>query len=172
VEVLKAFFLISIHSLISNLKSGTCLSKTHSRFSHLSYLSYLQENPRNSFATMKFTTTTFVASMAALAAAAPSQTVKRAQNCQQWGSVQTGTYTVYNNLWGQSAASSGSECFEVTGLSGTTVKWDTTYVLAASIIWVHRTLTHYQFGADTELTAGPGPAAPTASSPTPTPSSS
>jgi len=75
---------------------------------------------------MKFTTAAFTVSMAALAAAAPTQVVKRATECGQYDTVETGSYTVYNNLWGESAATSGSQCFAVNGLSGTTVKWDTT----------------------------------------------
>ena len=58
-------------------------------------------------------------------AAFPKNTIKRANSCGQWDSVHTGAYTVYNNLWGQSAATSGSECFGVDGLSGNTVRWHT-----------------------------------------------
>ncbi|KAM0797520.1 endoglucanase A precursor [Usnea florida] len=47
--------------------------------------------------------------------------------CGQWDSVQTGDYTVYNDLWGISAAKSGSQCFGVDGLSGSTLKWHTTW---------------------------------------------
>ena len=75
---------------------------------------------------MKLSITLAAASLAAIASAAPTTVVKRADSCAQWGSVVTGTYTVYNNLWGESAATSGSECFGVDGLSGTTVKWHTT----------------------------------------------
>ena len=63
--------------------------------------------------------------MVAIAAAAPTEVVKRADSCGQYDSVQTGTYTLYNNLWGESAATSGSECFGVDSLSGTTIKWHT-----------------------------------------------
>ena len=62
----------------------------------------------------------------ALAAALPTTTLtKRADSCGQWDSVKTGAYTVYNNLWGESAASLGSQCFGVDGLSGNTIKWHT-----------------------------------------------
>ena len=76
---------------------------------------------------MKISITLAAASIAAIASAAPTTVVKRADSCAQYGSVATGTYTVYNNLWGETAATSGSECFGVDGLSGTTVKWHTTY---------------------------------------------
>ena len=67
-------------------------------------------------------------SLFALVSGAPSKSVQEraATHCGQWDSVQTGMYTVYNNLWGESAASSGSQCFGVDGLSGSTLKWHTT----------------------------------------------
>jgi xyloglucan-specific endo-beta-1,4-glucanase len=76
---------------------------------------------------MKFSTTLAMASMAALAVAVPTATVeKRADTCGQYDSVTTGTYIVYNDLWGESGATSGSGCIGVDGLSGTTVKWHAT----------------------------------------------
>lgn len=77
---------------------------------------------------MKFTTTVLSAALASLAFAAPSKTIRQAQNCEQYGSVQTGSYTVYNNLWNESAATSGSQCFSVTGLTDNVLSWVTTYV--------------------------------------------
>ena len=84
---------------------------------------------------MKFITPLFsAASLLVLVSAAPSKTIEEraASNCGQWDTVQTGTYTVYNNLWGESAASSGSQCMSVDGLSGSTLKWHTTYVQPSS----------------------------------------
>lgn len=52
------------------------------------------------------------------------------QTCDQWGSVQTGTYTVYNNLWGQSSATSGSQCTTVTGLTNGILSWKTAWTWA------------------------------------------
>lgn len=64
--------------------------------------------------------------LATLAAAVPTKTIQeRANKCGQWDTVETGSYTVYNNLWGASAGS-GNQCFGVDGLSGTTLKWHTT----------------------------------------------
>ncbi|KAI8932654.1 hypothetical protein NX059_010150 [Plenodomus lindquistii] len=72
--------------------------------------------------------TFLVASTASLALAAPTATIqKRADYCGQWDSAVTGTYTVYNNLWGQGDATSGSQCTGVDGLSGNTVKWHTSW---------------------------------------------
>lgn len=82
--------------------------------------------------TMKFTQAIAAACLLAVAAAVPTHTHKhkRADSCGQYDSVQTGSYTVYNNLWGEASASSGSECFGVDGLSGNTVSWHTRYVEA------------------------------------------
>lgn len=73
---------------------------------------------------MKYTSSLLTAGLlATLTTATPTNTLeKRADKCGQWDSIQTGTYTVYNNLWGQSAGT-GSQCFGVDGLSGTTLKW-------------------------------------------------
>ena len=60
------------------------------------------------------------------AIAVPTAIIQRADSCGQWDSVETGSYTVYNNLWGEDAATSGSECFGVDGLSGDTISWHTT----------------------------------------------
>ncbi|KAK4504735.1 hypothetical protein PRZ48_002697 [Zasmidium cellare] len=76
---------------------------------------------------MKITTTFFSAALAGLAAAAPRNTIRQANNCEQYASVQTGTYTVYNNLWNESAATSGSQCFSVTGLANNVLSWVTTW---------------------------------------------
>ncbi|CAK4030020.1 glycoside hydrolase family 12 [Lecanosticta acicola] len=75
---------------------------------------------------------TAAAALASLAAAAPMSTSTQEQyssssNCEQYGSVPTGVYTVYNNLWGQSNANSGSQCFSVTSLSSDVLAWSTTW---------------------------------------------
>ncbi|KAK3670975.1 hypothetical protein LTR78_009091 [Recurvomyces mirabilis] len=68
------------------------------------------------------------ACIAGIALAAPTVTVeKRADKCGQYDSISTGTYTVYNDLWGESGATSGSGCFGVDSLSGSTVKWHSTW---------------------------------------------
>jgi xyloglucan-specific endo-beta-1,4-glucanase len=38
-----------------------------------------------------------------------------------------GMYTLYNNLWGEAAATSGSQTTQETSASGTTVAWKTTW---------------------------------------------
>ncbi|KAI3338349.1 family 12 glycosyl hydrolase [Ustulina deusta] len=68
------------------------------------------------------------AALAGLALATPTPTVdKRATTfCGQWDSVQTGSYIVYNNLWGSSSGT-GSQCTTVNGLSGSSVAWSTSW---------------------------------------------
>lgn len=70
-----------------------------------------------------------------LALAAPTTTVeKRADFCGQWDSKVTGAYTVYNNLWGQAQATSGSQCTGVDSLSGSTLKWHTSWSWAGGFV--------------------------------------
>lgn len=83
----------------------------------------------------------FLYSLAALAAVAiaaphpvadmePTKTQpleKRATTvCGQWDSVQTGGYTVYNNLWGQDAGT-GSQCLTVDGMYSGLLRWSATW---------------------------------------------
>ncbi|KAI2642324.1 family 12 glycosyl hydrolase [Xylaria nigripes] len=44
--------------------------------------------------------------------------------CGQWDSLETGVYTVYNNLWGQEAGK-GSQCTSLDGLAGDSLAWST-----------------------------------------------
>lgn len=75
---------------------------------------------------MKFACSLFLLSLVAFGQGAPTSVAKRASSCGQWDSVQTGKYTVYNNLWGESSATSGSECFSVNSLNGDKLSWQTT----------------------------------------------
>lgn len=76
---------------------------------------------------MKIKTTLLSAALASLTIASPTKTIRQADsNCEQYGSVQTGSYTVYNNLWNESAATSGGQCFSVTGLTNGVLSWLTT----------------------------------------------
>lgn len=61
----------------------------------------------------------FTASLATTALAlAPSRIKPRATTiCGQWDSVETGSYTVYQDLWGEDNGT-GSQCSTVDGLSG------------------------------------------------------
>jgi len=81
------------------------------------------------------TSTAFVsASLAALAAAAPTPTINKrstTSDCAQYGSTTVGAYTVDNDLWGE-ANGSGSQCVTVTGLSDSSLEWSTTSVSPSS----------------------------------------
>ena len=87
--------------------------------------------------------TFLIASTASLALAAPATIEKRADYCGQWDNKVNGVYTTYNNLWGQSDATSGSQCTGVDSLTGSTLKWHTSwswaggYVLQAHILYIH-----------------------------------
>lgn len=49
------------------------------------------------------------------------------ETCDQWGSIQTGNYIVYNDLWGESYATSGSQCVTVTGLTNGILSWQASW---------------------------------------------
>lgn len=46
--------------------------------------------------------------------------------CGQWDSVTTGSYIVYNNLWGQDQGT-GSQCLTVNGISSGLLSWSTAW---------------------------------------------
>jgi hypothetical protein len=84
------------------------------------------------FATMKFIQTLLPIVLSTTTLAAPTATLdKRATTiCGQWDSVVTGTYTVYQDLWNEAQATSGSQCTTVNSLSGTTLAWSTAWTWA------------------------------------------
>lgn len=82
---------------------------------------------------MKFTTGVLpVLVGTAVVVAIPTATLEKraATYCGQWDSVVTGTYTVYNNLWGESAATSGSQCTTVTSDVSNSLVWSTSWTWA------------------------------------------
>lgn len=48
-------------------------------------------------------------------------------HCGQWDSVSASPYSLLLDLWGESGATSGSQCANLVSLSGTTIAWKTTY---------------------------------------------
>lgn len=77
---------------------------------------------------MKFTLATF---LALLPFVYSSPTLERrqvdtSQHCGQWDTVTAGVYTMFVNLWGISGAT-GSQCSQITSLSGSTIAWKTTW---------------------------------------------
>lgn len=57
---------------------------------------------------------------------------RRADFCEQYGSTTTGSYIVYNNMWGQSYDTSGTQCTGVDSLSGSTISWHTSWSWSGS----------------------------------------
>ena len=94
--------------------------------SHLLLDSEFQAQQPQSRVIMKMFTFVPMVAFATLAIAAPTTVVARADTCGQWDSIATGSYTVYNNLWGESSATSGSQCFGVDSVRGDAVSWHTT----------------------------------------------
>ncbi|KAI5800742.1 concanavalin A-like lectin/glucanase domain-containing protein [Pyronema domesticum] len=47
--------------------------------------------------------------------------------CGQWDTATTTNYILYNNLWGSSAATSGSQCTGLDSTSGTSISWHTSW---------------------------------------------
>lgn len=72
---------------------------------------------------MKYSTAISSAALLAVASAVPTRVEKRADSCGQWDTVETGSYTVYNNLWNKDSADSGSQCFGVDSLDGNSISW-------------------------------------------------
>jgi hypothetical protein len=63
------------------------------------------------------------------AATIPTKSLTRrsTETCDQWGTIETGSYIIYNDLWGQSYDESGTQCTTVDSLSGSTIAWSTTW---------------------------------------------
>jgi hypothetical protein len=104
-------------------KESTNTSDTMAARSFTSQIVILQV--ADSVITMKSSAISFL--LAGLAAANPTPVLdKRATTiCGQWDSVATGAYTVYQDLWGMSSATSGSQCTTVTGISSNKLVWST-----------------------------------------------
>lgn len=68
---------------------------------------------------------------AAAMAPTPASLMERStETCDQWGEIETGSYIVYNDLWGEAEATSGSQCTTVTGLTNNIVSWSTAWTWA------------------------------------------
>ncbi|KAI0343819.1 glycoside hydrolase family 12 protein [Trametopsis cervina] len=51
--------------------------------------------------------------------------VDTSSHCGQWDTVTAGQYTMFLDLWGESGATSGSQCSKIISLSGNTISWKT-----------------------------------------------
>lgn len=85
---------------------------------------------------MKFLSSLSLLALAgsSLAATIPTKSISKrsTETCEQWGTITTGSYIVYNDLWGESYATSGDQCTTVNSLSGTTLSWSTTWSWAGA----------------------------------------
>lgn len=68
----------------------------------------------------------------ALASPTPADLETRASidtssHCGQWDTVTAGSYSLLLDLWGESGATSGSQCANLVSLSGSTISWKTTW---------------------------------------------
>lgn len=81
---------------------------------------------------MKFTQSFLPLVLASAALCSPTPTLdKRATTiCGQWDSVTTGTYIVYQDLWNEAEATSGSQCSTVTSDTSGTLVWSTSWTWA------------------------------------------
>ncbi|KAJ5586847.1 uncharacterized protein N7459_002612 [Penicillium hispanicum] len=62
------------------------------------------------------------------AATIPTKSLtRRTDFCEQYASATTGSYILYNDLWGQSYDESGKQCTGVDSLSGSTIAWHTSF---------------------------------------------
>jgi xyloglucan-specific endo-beta-1,4-glucanase len=52
---------------------------------------------------------------------------RRADFCGQWDTVTSGDFILYNNLWGQDNADSGSQCTGLDSGSGNSISWHTSW---------------------------------------------
>ncbi|THU85135.1 glycoside hydrolase family 12 protein [Dendrothele bispora CBS 962.96] len=55
------------------------------------------------------------------------QSIDTSNHCGQWDQVTAGSYTLFLDQWGMSSASSGSDCAQLTSLSGNTIAWRNTW---------------------------------------------
>lgn len=67
-----------------------------------------------------------LASQIALFACAASALSKR-ESCGLWDTIHAGPYTIYQNVWGSRAATSGRQCSSLNYVSGDHVSWNTVW---------------------------------------------
>ncbi|KAF9479821.1 glycoside hydrolase family 12 protein [Pholiota conissans] len=70
---------------------------------------------------------TLIPFVLAAPAAEPRATIDTTSHCGQWDTVTAGPYSLLLDQWGASGASSGSDCAQLTSLSGTTIAWKNTW---------------------------------------------
>ena len=53
--------------------------------------------------------------------------IDTSSHCGQWDTVTAGNYELFLDLWGESGATSGSQCSNLVSLNGNTISWKTTW---------------------------------------------
>ncbi|KAH7145401.1 glycoside hydrolase family 12 protein [Dactylonectria estremocensis] len=67
--------------------------------------------------------------LATVAAASPTRTLQKRETtwCDNWGSLETGGFTIYHNNWGADQATSGSQCTTFDSITDSSVTWSTSW---------------------------------------------
>jgi len=78
---------------------------------------------------MKYSGVIASAALASSALAAPL-TSRATTICGQWDTDVVSEYTVYQDLWGEASATSGSQCTTITGLTNSKLAWSTSWTWA------------------------------------------
>lgn len=80
---------------------------------------------------MKFIQAILPAIFAATAIAVPTKTIEKRSTtlCGQWDSLQTGNYKLYQDLWNEGSATSGSQCSTINS-AGSSISWSTSWTWA------------------------------------------
>ncbi|KAL4736700.1 concanavalin A-like lectin/glucanase domain-containing protein [Aspergillus similis] len=68
-----------------------------------------------------------LASLASAATIRSNTLTRRADFCGQWDTATAGNFILYNNLWGEGNADSGSQCTGVDSANGDSISWHTTW---------------------------------------------
>jgi xyloglucan-specific endo-beta-1,4-glucanase len=66
-------------------------------------------------------------SSATLAAPPPTLQERATTSCDQWGTIVSGPYTLYQDLWNEASATSGSQCSTLNSLTNGVVSWSTSW---------------------------------------------
>jgi len=80
---------------------------------------------------MKFSNLIAPAALASSALAAPVALQERATTiCGQWDTNVQAPYTIFQDLWGEASATSGSQCTTITGITSGKLAWSTSWTWA------------------------------------------
>lgn len=60
----------------------------------------------------------------------PTRVKRDTTVCGQYDTIETGSWIIYNDLWGEAEATSGSQCVTLDTVDGDTVSWSTSWTWA------------------------------------------